>query len=69
VAGQFLEGLENVLMDENYEQSGHLNRGHLNRDDAGDVVGICVSLLTFLAGALVYIICIIFLFRLADILA
>jgi hypothetical protein len=56
-------------MDENYEQSGHLNRGHLNRDDAGDVVGICVSLLTFLAGALVYIICIIFLFRLADILA
>jgi len=66
-------------MDENHEQSGHHKRrdddgGSLRRprskldgDDAATGVGICVSLMTFLAGALVYILCIICLFRFAGV--
>ena len=68
-------------MDESHEQSGHHKRrdddgGSLRRprskldgDDAATGVGIGVSLMTFLAGALVYILCIIFPFRLAGVLA
>jgi hypothetical protein len=64
-AGRFSEGLENFLMDENHEQSGHHKRRDNDCDplhrptcsDDATVIGICVSPLVVLTGALVGIVC------------
>ena len=68
-ASELSDNLENILMVDDHSHCGHNNRRcnhgrslhwprcRLTCDDVASVIGICVSLLVMLAGALVCIVC------------
>jgi hypothetical protein len=68
-ASELSDDLENILMVDDHDHCGHhkrrcnggaslpRSRCRLTCDDVATVIGICVSLLVMLAGALVCIVC------------